>query len=321
MRQLRHAIAACAGLLAAILAGGCGSHGGGFSGTGGALPQTPGRRQLTTSSLLYAATSPANAVYVFSYPQGKLEMTLTNIQQPTGACSDSAGNVFIPLFSGTILRYAHGGKIPIATLSDAGEEPVGCAVDPMTGNLAIANFTPSNVAIYQNASGSPAYYADPTVGSMFYCAYDDEGNLYVDGQRSGQFALDRLPYGSSDLENISFPKAIAWGFSIQWDAGALAVADTPIKRGTEKIYRVEISGQTAKISDTMKFVASPTHKFGRQFWIQGKRLVQADNRAQEDIAFWKYPKGGRPTKTIHHLAEVDAVTVSTVNYASTLGKN
>jgi hypothetical protein len=107
--------------------------------------------------LLYISDVSDNEVTVYSYPSGKLEGTLTGFEVPTGLCSDKAGDVFVTDFEASeILEYAHGGTTPIATLSDPGQWPSGCSVDPMTGNLAVSNDeTPSvgegNLAIYAHA--------------------------------------------------------------------------------------------------------------------------------------------------------------------------
>ena len=77
---------------------------------------------------------------------------------PQGECSDSHGDVFITdAFGSNIQEFAHGGTTPIANLSDVGEEASGCAVDSVTGNLAVTNYYPGNVAIYKNAEGTPTF--------------------------------------------------------------------------------------------------------------------------------------------------------------------
>ena len=46
-----------------------------------------------------------------------------------------------------MVEYAHGGTSSIATLGDPSEYPEGCAVDPATGNLAVANFSAIAAAV------------------------------------------------------------------------------------------------------------------------------------------------------------------------------
>jgi sugar lactone lactonase YvrE len=45
-----------------------------------------------------------------------------------GACSDSAGNVFVTNWT-QVLEYQHGGISPVATLSLPGNQAAGCSVD------------------------------------------------------------------------------------------------------------------------------------------------------------------------------------------------
>src|SRR5579863_1388101 len=97
------------------------------------------------SALLYVSDTVTGDVYVFSYPKGKLVQTLTGFADPAGECVDATGNVFVAnTGSSNVLEYAHGGSSPIATLDDSGYFRVGCAVDPVTGNLAVSNFPESS---------------------------------------------------------------------------------------------------------------------------------------------------------------------------------
>ena len=176
---------------------------------------------------------------VYSYPRGKVEGTLTGFDVPAGECSDRAGNVFITSFlASEIVEYAHGGTSPIATLSDPGEYPVGCSVDPTTGNLAVTNqlttsYFAGDLAIYPNASGTPTTYTAPNFYYYFFCTYDNKGNLYVDGlsngtnSSTGQYA--ELPAGSSNLESITIDQDI-YPLGIQWDGKYVAIGAQTVEK-------------------------------------------------------------------------------------------
>ena len=63
---------------------------------------------------------------------------------------------------GEMLEYPHGGKTAITTLSDP-QTPAACAVDPTTGNLAVANSDGNGpyygeLAIYGDGQGQPTLY-------------------------------------------------------------------------------------------------------------------------------------------------------------------
>jgi DNA-binding beta-propeller fold protein YncE len=127
----------------------------------GAHAAPPATRRASSGALLYVV---GGGVYVISYPQGALVNTITGIDEPQGVCSDKNGNVFVTAYrTENVLEYAHGGSSPIANLGDYGYYPLGCAVDPTTGNLAVANqqsFNESggNVAIYAKAQGKPTFW-------------------------------------------------------------------------------------------------------------------------------------------------------------------
>src|SRR5579871_6367789 len=143
MRELP-AVPLIAGVLAAAIAvTGCG---------GGSLAQSTANAQFLSRSaswmapglakrdLLYLTDDGNGNVYVYSFPEAKLKGTLTGLNVPTGECVDKAGDVWI-VEEGTndIVEYAHGGTVPIATLTDPNNAPEGCSVDPTTGDLAVAN--------------------------------------------------------------------------------------------------------------------------------------------------------------------------------------
>lgn len=108
-----------------------------------ALPQAamPARH----GDLLYVSDTETSNVYVFSYPKGKLVQTLTGFTDPAGECVNKNGDVFITnTGASNILEYAHGGSTVDSTLNDPGYFPTGCSVDPLTGNLAVTNFSTSS---------------------------------------------------------------------------------------------------------------------------------------------------------------------------------
>jgi DNA-binding beta-propeller fold protein YncE len=200
-----------------------------------------------SEDLLYISDQGTNDVYVYSYPKGRLKGTLTGFTGPDGECVDAMGDVFVTNFySHDIIEYAHGGTSPIATLSDPGYVPKGCSIDPTTGNLAVTNFESTgsaagNVAIYKNAMGSPeAYYTDPAIYYMYYCGYDNAGNLFVDGNTSGSaFAFGELPSGGSAIKKISLNQSIGSPGGVQWDGTHVAVGDS----GANVIYQFTVSGK------------------------------------------------------------------------------
>jgi DNA-binding beta-propeller fold protein YncE len=97
--------------------------------------------EAKSEDLLYVTSFVSSYVFVFSYPEGKLVGTLGGFSYAaSGECSDNQGDVFI-IGVQDVVKYAHGGSNPIATLKSV-NYPNGCAIDPVTGNLAVAGGSP-----------------------------------------------------------------------------------------------------------------------------------------------------------------------------------
>ncbi|MBV9699272.1 MAG: hypothetical protein JO078_04010 [Candidatus Eremiobacteraeota bacterium] len=261
--------------------------------------------------LLYVSDENTNDVYVYSYPQLVLKGTLTGFNAPFGECVDKDGSVFIANDNASqILEYAHGGTSPVATLSDPGYYPRGCSLDPVTGNLAVANIvgsslTQGNIAIYKGAKGSPsAYYSDPKVYNVYGCAYDVAGNLFVPGenQASSAFAFAELPHGAKKFTNISLDVPIRYAGGVQWDGKYVAIGD-----GYSNIYQFSIKGKRGtKVGDTVL----NGYPRDAEFWIQGSNVVVPDS-GRKRVDVFPYPGGGSPVSHIKGFSYPTGAVVST----------
>lgn len=302
------AVGTC-GLLA-VLAG-CGGGASSRIGVPGVIPQARAARveagrswidsMAARGDLLYVSDTETSDVYVFSYPKGTLKGTLTGFSDPAGECVDAGGNVFVTNTGGSnILEFAHGGTTPIATLKDSGYFPVGCSIDPTTGNLAVTNFSTTgsaqgDVVIYKGARGRPTgHYTSPEMNEMLLCGYDAAGNLFVDGlTQNSVSAFAELRAGDAKLTLIALNQPIGSAGGVQWDGKHVAIGD----QATNTIYRFTISGKMGK-----RVGATTLGGAGQvfQFWIAGKRVIGPDS-AQADVGIWSYPSGGSPVKTISGL--------------------
>lgn len=266
-------------------------------------------RKATSSDLLYVIGGAR--VYILSYPAGELVDSFS-VTNPSQLCSDSQGNVFLTLASNKVAEYPHGDTTPSRTLNDPGEGPIGCAVDPMTGDLAVANGgdesgNNTNVVVYVGGSGPPETFTDATFAHFGWCGYDNEGNLFVTGvgrNPSDQFRFAELQRGSSTFTDITLDKTILGGGagSVQWDGKYMAVA-----AGNGIIYRTAGSSGTVLGTVTLK-----TRKPLTIFWIQGNRILS--RYATTKLGLWKYPRGRAPLAEIQNFVvgknEVTGVTVS-----------
>jgi hypothetical protein len=273
----------------------------------GALPPSDAR-PAKNRDLLYVS-SLTGAVSFYSYPQGKLAGTLTAPDGEGGLCSDRQGNVYVPSPEyARVTIYAHGATTPSATLTDD-SGPLECAVDPKTGDLATTSEA-GILDVYPRGSGTPVSYSIVGVATLFFCTYDDKGDVFADGENdAGYFELVELEHGSPTLKIISVDATVADETGIQWNGKELVLQTAQVD-GTATFAFVKVSGSTGKVVGTTGLTAPPNSYGPTQFWLQGPTLVQPDG-GNADIGFWNYRAGGSPTKTLQSLgSEQIGVTVS-----------
>jgi hypothetical protein len=252
-----------------------------------------------SQDLLYV-TGACGGICVFSYPGNALVGELADSNTPFGECVDKAGDVFVVNFGGEsgsagIVEYAHGGTKPIATLSDPGYYPESCSVDPTTGNLAVTS-DGGPVAIYADATGDPTDYSDPKAYANGFCAYDDKGNLFANGEyaASGDYALLEMPKGSGTFKSIKLDNAPSFWYDIQWAGKYLALADS-----ATVIYHVAVKGSKGTVIGST-VLNGPVSGIEVQFWIQGGTIVAPYGKGDlpDRIGYWNYPAGGKLRKRI-----------------------
>ena len=310
----RYALTSCA---AAAMLAACG----GSSQSAATIPQgssTVGQANQYGKSgsgdLIYAAA--IGKSYVLTYPQGKLVGTI-NVGA-ADACSNNAGDVF--LAGDQIEEFAHGGTSPIASFTTPGS-PFGCAVDPASGDLAVvfARTSGNDVAVFPNGSGNPTLYESTL--NAFWCGYDGQGNLFVDGiGQGGAAGLAELAKNATSFETLSISPHIQGVFlRVQWDGSYLTVqAQSNYKRGTHhvvSINRLSISGSAATVVGTTQI--KTIRKTAALSWIDGDRVLVPygdAGRYNPNVGYWKYTAGGSPVKQVEKpagkTAIINAITIS-----------
>jgi hypothetical protein len=286
---------ALSGCVALALLTGCGSQNDDLVAlrVGDVAAQRPAR---TSARFMYVAGSGHS--YVASYPGGKSPETIS--AGANSACADKMGNAFLTL-AASVTEYHNGGTTPIKTF-EVGASTKGCASDPTTGNLAVTFYSSTgDVAIFANGNSSPTVYQDNI--DPYYCGYDNEGNLFIDGftlGRSAQFTLTELPKGGSTFETIAItPNITKRPGQVQWDGKYITVqASYGDVKGTT-IYRLQISGSKATVVGTMSFQGNG-HAAGVS-WITDSQVLmtfaqRSDKGTPKSVGVWKYPAGGKRTK-------------------------
>ncbi len=265
-------------------------------------------RDAKGTNLLYVSDVGTGDVYMYSYPGGKLQGTLTGFMRPAGLCADAAGDVYIPdLDAAKIYVYRHGAEKATRVLQDPGYDPGDCSVDPTSGDLAVSNVSTfytgqGDVAIYRHAKGKPKKYRDAEMFFYYFCGYDNAGNLYVDGADEGNFVLAELPGGQSIFTSLAIDQTIRFGGGVQWDGQYLAVGDYD----SNLIYQFSINGGNATKVGKTPLVNS---NFAIGFWLHGTRVIGANDDGGS-VMYWDYPTGGSNVKTIGGLKNPWGVTLS-----------
>jgi hypothetical protein len=242
------------------------------------------RPEAKTGDLLYVSDQEKAHVYVYSYPAAKQVGTLSGIHFPESLCVDAAGNVYVPDDGASqVAEYAHGGTTPIKVLTDR-EFPDACAVDPLTGDLAVANQS-GTVSIYPNATGSPAVYTTPFI--PWFCAYDPSGNLFADGDGAG-IQIAKLRKGGSAFERVTYHEGNNGTVAgMQWVGNHLSAGTASRYSGhcCGRIHRFTIKGLHGKRAGSMLVGGQMNN-----FFIEGSTAIVTTGLHR--VLFYDYPKGG-----------------------------
>ena len=248
-------------------------------------------------SLLYISNLGTASVTVYTYLNGGgllLVGTLSGFSLPTGMCTESSGNVWIPDY-GTrkILEYAHGGTTPIFTITEHSGFPYDCAVDPTTGNLAVANQHPNgkyqafgNVVVYPKGSRNGRVFSTSNgFSDVYFVAYDNKSNLYVDANPcapsscyygGGPPGLFELAKGGAAFTQLTLSGATLYQpIAINWIKPTLMVGDQNFQnQGTSGAYKLFVSGSTATQVGTLQF-GGTQQAYG--FWRRAGRVIVPDH--------------------------------------------
>ncbi len=247
------------------------------------------------SNLLYVSSYADNFVNIYTYVDGnasKLVGTLS-IDQPGGMCSDKAGHVWVPSYEAKkVEEFTHGGTTPIQTIKREAGYPYSCAVDPLTGDLAVTYELPSEkhrpsstVVIYAEGQ-SPRSIGPDDVSPIGFIAYDNKGNLFVDGtpcyRRNcpplhPRTVLLELPAGGSGFKQLTIAGAtIRQATGLNWVNPTLLL--TNIDSTTNKVtaYKLIVRGDNATVVGTLPLKHTRS-AYG--VWVRAGLIIVPDENA------------------------------------------
>ena len=275
-------------------------------------PATPALRQsgiiapARQDTLIYVSSATKASVYVYSYSRKKQIDTIIGFYSPAGLCADTGGNVWVTDYDrytgiGYLIEYAHGGKHSIATLEDPNNVPLGCAVDSVTGNLAVVDAA-DNVAIYSNAQGAPAYYS--TTGLVHKpktIAYDASGNLYIAGV-SKSAAL--LSHTASYVTKYTLKPSARVHGPLRWDGSYLTML---VPAGShDDVWQYALSGNRAKRIGRIQVDCCMGD------YVIGDSILAATLPLFNEASVTKYPSGGGAFLGIT-AADPTGIAISTIH--------
>jgi len=260
-----------------------------------------------TRKLFFASTG-GYAVLVFSLPSMILKATLSGFAQPQGLCTDAKGDVWVAN-TGTnqMIELSHAGVV-INTIDDAYGHPVGCAVDPASGNLAVTNIYDfsggGHILVYTSPSSPPKLLQNPAQYHNFFAAYGPKSTLWVSGLTSSgsKFILSKCNTSSCTTVNLTggtlyFPGAVQrdtarhqWVIFDQSCNNTTAACSYPVSSngtlGSPTIYTNSSGGQVCDLVQAA-LTQNGTTVLGGDYEYCG--------RSTNEFDVWAYPAGGSPT--------------------------
>ncbi len=258
--------------------------------------------------LLFVSDITADDVYIFTMPDMNLKGTLTGFNQPQGECSDTHGNVYVADTQATqVEEYSHTGSL-LNTYADAYGYPVACAVNPLNGDLAVANFTGlsghGQVLIFTSPSSSPTILTNPKQYFYSFLGYDSSGDLRVDGRNDlKQFMFSRC--GASKCRTIKLSGGtIYFPGAVQWDQTEDSWVLFDQRCGNTIAacsYQVSGSGVLGQATNYQNYNGGPVcdmiqgvvAAYGKRYTVGGDYEYCGYTSTTENR--WQYPAGGAPT--------------------------
>jgi len=271
------------------------------------------------SKTFWISDSGDNDVQIFTLPSGTYigaaPAPPEGFSEPQGMCSDKAGDVFVANTSNsTIDEYAGNGTF-MQALSDPGEFPAGCSVDPSSGTLAVSNIISTSggaggISLYEHASGKPRQLTDPNMFEVFFLAYYGRtGKLYYsgfnnsfDGAMSSYVDGKFKPFVASGL-TFSFPGSVSWADKTKslaiYGQGAAGSA----------FYHVKANGSVTG-STTLSCPSGDCDVV--QATVKGHYIVAPD-AGSLDAGLYRYPAGGDALVIVTGFGQPIGSAVSSVD--------
>jgi len=230
---------------------------------------------------------------------------LTGFGSPVGLASDIKGDLYVADSGNSRVQlYAAGFASPPTTLADPGQYPLGVDSFANGAYVAVTNgattgYGPGSVSIFKgstllrNITSANLRYA-------YFCAFDGQGNLYVDGEDSNYNVLiGEIPHatsGGSTFEQLTTANTIgdAEGIQVTTAGGQVAIEDA-LNRAIYTYNRP--SGDSLGTPTQTTPLDGSSNPVTFAFTRNMTDLYTADNASGGAFGY-AYPTGGTPTTTI-----------------------
>jgi hypothetical protein len=242
--------------------------------------------------LLYIANLTNSDVFLFGKGQFRGELVgQLDLSKPHGECVKRSSELIATQSNGKVSIFAYDTTEIREILRDPGQ-PMGCAVNPVNGDLAVSNYAHASVAIYRTQGDdyqkTPRIFAGAALRHFDFCGYDPSGNLYVDGiDRNGRVAFAKLT-STNRWETVALNRTIVEPCGVQWDGHYMAIGDAGVAPSV--ILQFSIAGHTGTKMGATVLNRSISVK---QFFIDRNEVIGPDEKGSA-VGLWAYPQGGPP---------------------------
>ena len=267
--------------------------------------------------LLFVSDTATDDVDIFTIPDMTLKGTITGFNQPQGECSDKHGNVYVADTQATqVEEYSRAGTL-LNTYPDTSGYPVGCAVNPLNGDLAVANVSGfsgrGQVLIFTNPLARPTSLINRAQVSYFFLGYDIHGDLWVDGRdKLKNYILSACGRSLCHTVKLSGGKIYFPG-AVQWDQKEYSWVLFDQRCGNNAAacsYWVSGSGVLGQATNYQRYNGGPVcDMIQGVVAAYGKRYTAGSDYEYPGCAYagnstvnrWQYPAGGAPTNSYRNL--------------------
>ena len=261
-----------------------------------------------------------------------------HVYGPEGVAVDASHNLYVVDAAGDDVQiYAPPYNGKPKTLSGAGVMPYGIAID-RNGNVAVTSLGspsvgPGGIAFYAKGATSPTnkIIANGTFAGDYYCAFDADGNLYLDSQNgSGPFEAGEVAGGinGTSVTPLTTTNLVRYPSGIQFTkAGKIAILDQGTGSVAATIYTYDppINGSFgAPVKTTLLSNANNAIAFAFDdqsdhvvltadtFYTVNKAMTVRPNHEDQigQTQRFNYPAGGSPTQSIRLAYDAELVGVA-----------